>query len=368
MLAGKGYYIWIVRQCDDGDPDRIASLAREAGLSHVMVKVADGSFPYNVDLETGFDYARPVIEKLRANNIEAWGWHYVYGDYPQQEAEIAISRAIELGLDGFVVNAEGEYKTHGKETAAARYMNMLRGNLGGMPLALSSYRYPAYHIDFPWQPFLDRVDINMPQVYWLKSHNNAGAQLQRCLTQFQNLSPFRPIIPTGPTFKQDGWIPTENEMIEFMQAALELGLSGVNFWNWDSCRKYMPNFWELIKSFPYGPEPLTQKLPEKYIEALNSGDPDEVLAFYDSNAIHIRAEKAVQGKQAIREWLASLIEKANNENLFTLVGSNLKNNICSFKWQLHTADGMLLKGKDTVGLLDDRISYHYSFMTSELPG
>jgi hypothetical protein len=362
VLTGKGYYIWIVRQCENGDPDRIAALAREANLTHVLVKIADGAFPYNVDLETGYDYARPVIEKLHAYNIEAWGWQYVYGDYPDHEAEIAVSRAIELGVDGYVVNAEGEYKSGNKAPAAARYMNTLRNNLGGMPLALSSYRYPNYHIDFPWQPFLDRVDYNMPQVYWLKSHGNAGAQLQRSVNEFQNIRPFRPIIPTGPTFKQDGWIPTHAEMIEFMQVALNLGLSAVNFWNWDSCRKYMPDFWELVKDFPYGDTPVSRSMPERYIEALNTGNPHEVLQLYSDQAVHIRPEKAIQGKEAIRIWIASLLNNLASDTDFTLVGSSMKDNVYHFKWQVSGAEGGLLNGRDTIGLLDDRISYHYSFI------
>jgi hypothetical protein len=232
-ITGKGYYIWIVKYAENGDPDRITALAREANLSHVLVKIADGAFPYNIDLETGIDYARPLIKKLQASNIMVLGWQYVYGDYPNQEAEIAVSRALNLGVDGFVVNAELEYKTPGKAPAASQYMNILRSNLGSMPIALSSYRYPSYHPDFPWVNFLDRCDYNMPQIYWIQSHNNAGAQLQKSVNEFQNLRPFRPIIPTGPTFKQDGWIPTQQEVVEFMKVAQKLNLPGVNFWYWE---------------------------------------------------------------------------------------------------------------------------------------
>ncbi len=365
-LTGKGFYIWIVKQCENGDPDRIAALARSANLSHILVKVADGAFPYNVDLETRYDYARPVIETLRARNIEVWGWQYVYGDYPEQEAEIAVKRAIELGLDGYVVNAEGEYQTPRKETAAIRYMNILRNNLGGMPLALSSYRYPSYHADFPWRAFLDRCDYNMPQVYWLKSHNNAGSQLKRCVNEFRQMSPFRPIIPTGPTFKQEGWIPYEKEMIEFMQVALDLGLPGVNFWNWDSCRKYMTHFWDLIKAFPYGTEIPTKEMPERYIEALNTGDPEDVLDLYHENAVHIRSERAVKGKEAIRLWIASLIDKVHQNGTFNLLGSTMNNQAYHFNWQASTpTNERLMQGQDTIGLVDGKISYHYSFINTD---
>jgi hypothetical protein len=102
-LTGKGYYIWKVKNCENGDPDRIAALARDSNLTHVLVKIADGAFAYNIDLENGYDYARPAIKKLQAQNVQVWGWQYVYGDYPDQEAEIAVKRALDLGVDGFVV-------------------------------------------------------------------------------------------------------------------------------------------------------------------------------------------------------------------------------------------------------------------------
>ena len=87
---------------------------------------------------------------------------YIYGNYPDQEADIAVKRAIELGVDGFVVNAEHEFKQPNKAGAASRFMNNLRSNLGSMPIALSSYRFPSYHASFPFTNFLERCDYNMP--------------------------------------------------------------------------------------------------------------------------------------------------------------------------------------------------------------
>jgi len=366
-LTGKGYYIWIVKQCENGDPNAIAALAREANLSHVLIKIADGAFPYNIDLNNGFDYARPAIKKLQAQNIQVWGWHYVYGNYPDQEAEIAVTRALELGVDGFVVDAELEYQDRSKAPAASRYMNILRSNLGSMPVALSSYRYPAYHIDLPWTNFLDRCDYNMPQVYWEQSHNKAGEQLQRCVNEFKNIRPYRPIIPTGPTYKQGGWIPYEEEIIEFMKVAKKLGLPAVNFWYWDGCRRYMPAFWDLIKEYQYDTqvvEVADASLPEKFISALNSKDPDTVAALYADNAVHIGKSSAIQGKSNIRNWAASLIQEISGTE-FKLLNQTQEENIHSFQWEVSTAAGGILSGRDTVGVAEEKISYHYSFTRSD---
>lgn len=360
-LTGKGYYIWIVKQCERGDPDRIAALAREANLTHVMIKIADGVFPYNVDLDNGYDYVRPVVKKLHEQNIAVWGWQYIFGGYPSQEAEIAVKRSIELGIDGFVVNAEHEYKQPNKAAAASRYMNILRSNLGSIPIALSSYRFPSYHPSFPFSNFLDRCDYNMPQVYWMKSHHNAGAQLMRCVNEFKKIRPFRPIIPTGPTFKEHGWVPRESEVIEFMEVAKKLNIPAVNFWEWGRCRRDLPHFWDLVKGYPYhGPSQATS-LPSKYISAMNSHDPNQVLKFYHHNAVLIRTANAVRGTQDIRVWIRSLMEKYAKGEFKLLIETHSKN-IHNFRWQAEDLSGNQSEGRDTMGLKDDKIIYHYSFI------
>lgn len=359
-LSGKGYYIWQVRHCENGDPDRITALAREANLTHVLVKVADGAFPYNIDLDNGYDYVRPLVRKLQASNIAVWGWQYVYGDFPDQEAEIAVARTLDLGLNGFVVNAEKEYQDTAKAPAASRYMNILRSNLGSLPMALSSYRYPTYHRLLPWANFLDRCDYNMPQVYWVLSHNNAAEQLQRSVNEFKAMRPFRPIIPTGPTFKQDGWIPYEHEIHDFMQAAIRLNLTAVNFWYWEGCRRYMPQFWDLVRDAVYAPPTQAKTLPERYIEALNKKDLQTLANFYTKNSVLIRVESALQGRAAIQEWITSHL--ANHKpGKFNLVDQSRSKGAFSFRWEGLNSNGTPVQGRDTLGVKEGKILYHYAF-------
>lgn len=364
-LTGKGYFIWKVRFCENGDPDRIAALAKEAHLSHVLIKIADGAFPYNIDLDNGFDYVLPVVKKLQANNIAVWGWQFVYGDYPDQEAEIAISRALNLGIQGFVVNAEGHYSKPTKAPAASRYMNILRTHLGKMPIALSSYRYPSYHPNLPWTNFLDRCDYMMPQVYWMKSHNNAGLQLKKSFNEFKNIRPYRPMIATGPTFKEHGWMPTKEEVIEFMTVARQLDIPAVNFWYWEGCRRDMPEYWNLVRDFKYGQQDDTQRqeetsFPEKYILAMNSKDPEKVLSLYSDDAVHIQPKDAIQGKPAIRKWIESQMRDLSKTGMILLNQSRVRTS-CHFRWEGTNQNGVTLQGRDSLGLVDQRIKYHYSY-------
>jgi len=360
-LTGKGYYIWNVKNCEQGDPERITAQARASKLTHVLIKIADGAFPYNVNLENGYDYARGAIKKLQSQNISVWGWQYIYGNYPIQEAEIAVRRAIELGVDGFVVNAEQEYEQSNKTLAADRYMSILRNNLGSTPIALSSFRYPFYHRSFPFGKFLERCDYNMPQVYWMKSHNNAGAQLQRCINEYRQIQPYRPIIPTGPTFKEHGWVPTQSEVLEFIQVAQKLNLPAVNFWYWEGCRRDLPAFWNLVGEYSYGTEDAAKSVPGQYIQALNNKDIEKVLDLYHHNAVHIRSGNAVLGKQAIREWMITLLDQYL-EKSFSLLDETSERKVHNFRWQAKTRDGKCIEGRDTMGIIYNTIRYHYSFI------
>lgn len=358
-LKGKGYFIWMLKHCEKGNPDRIAALAREAHLTHVMIKVADGAFPYNVDLESGFDYVRPVIKKLQSQNIAVWGWQYIYGNYPTQEAEIAAKRAVELGLDGFVVNAEKEFKQPKKAAAASRYMSILRNSLGSLPIALSSFRFPSYHASFPFSSFLEYCDYNMPQVYWMKSKNTAGAQLQRSINEYNQIKPFRPIIPTGPTFKEHGWVPQENEVIEFIQTAQKLNLPAVNFWYWEGCRRDLPRHWDLVQNFRYDTADTGNNFVSQYFSALNSNNPDKVLKFYHNNAVVIRIGRSLVGKGAIKDWIATTIADHKGQK-FDLLQENVDRHIHNFRWQVQNQNGSLTEGSDTMGVIENTIRYHYS--------
>jgi hypothetical protein len=247
-LVGKGMYMWQLIRCESGNPDRIGQVAREAGLSHVLIKVADGIGDYNVSADIP-----AIIASLRhyIPGIVVFGWQYVYGASPLSEAQKAISRIRKFGVDGFVINAEAQYKAAGRATAAEVYCKALRSALGpSFPIGLSSYRYPSYHASFPWKTFARWVDFMMPQVYWMMAHNPAE-QLRASYAEYRKLG-LHPFYPTGAAFTERGWKPTPGEVTEFLGAAQDLGFSAVNFWSWDSARRDVPELWDVIAQFPYG--------------------------------------------------------------------------------------------------------------------
>ena len=360
VLQGKGFFIWRTIACENGDPNAIASLAAEANLSHVLIKVADTYFSYNI--YNGVDAVPPIADALRARGIQVWGWHYVKGYNPIAEANKAIERVHQLDLDGYVIDAESEYEEAGKAEAAKTFMSRLRTSLPDTPVALSSYRYPSYHPQVPWRDFLEKCDYNMPQVYWMQAHN-AGDQLNRSVNEFQAMTPSRPIIPTGAAFKEAGWMPYPSEVLEFLQTAKSLNLKAANFYSWDSCRAYLPDVWETIRDYPWTTAPTPLDITQQYIDALNTHDPEKVVGLYNPNAVHVTASRTIQGTAAIRIWYQSLLRSLLPNDTFKLSSFSGSGSSRHFTWTAKSSQGKVNNGNDTFGLVNGKISYHYSFFT-----
>ncbi len=363
-VEGKGFWIWKVKDCEGGDPAKIVAAAQAAGFSHVMVKIADGQYAYNLDRNSNTDLLAPVVDALKTAGIAVWGWHYVYGYSPTSEAAIAVKRTTELGLDGYVIDAEIEYTQPGRVTAARTFMDRVRKGLPNLPMALSSYRFPSYHPQLPWKEFLDKVDYNMPQVYWEKAHN-PEPQLQRTVKEFEAKTPFRPVIPTGPAYRAGSWGPSTDDTQVFCDTAKKLGLKAVNFFSWDECKRDLPKIWDSVAAYqwhePVVPVEVTPDIVDNYLAALNARDPSLLNNLYLPDAVHVTFARSIRGLEALRSWYTNLFSSILPDSTFTLTSSKSNSNSRYFTWTAQSARGQVSNGNDTFGLLDGKIAYHYSF-------
>jgi len=250
-VSGKGMFIWKLQDVEGGDPDAVAEVAVEADLSFVIIKVADGIQYYRHITDEGRDLLPQTIDALHIKGIQVWGLHYVRGDDPKEEALVGSYRVKDLGLDGYVIDAEAEFKQAGMDEAASIFMSTLRANLPDVPVGLSSYRFPSYHPQFPFEEFLEKTDYMMPQLFWI-SADNPQEQLEKSIGEFARLAPDLPIIPVGPTFVEINWTPTAEQISEFLYAAQEAGLPAVAFWEWSSAREALPtSIWNTISQFEW---------------------------------------------------------------------------------------------------------------------
>ncbi len=360
QLKGKGFFIWKIPSCEEGDPAAIASVAGQAGLSHVLIKIANGIYDFNYAGKK--DLVLPVAQALKEKGIQVWGWHYVFGDLPKEEAKAALRQIHKIPLDGYVIDAESEYKD--KYTPSRIFLKEIRTVLPDFPIALSSFRFPRYHPQLPWKDFLLKVDINMPQLYWEQAHN-PDEQLERCLSEFQALLPFRPIIPTAPAYAANKWSPSPQDILTFMNTARDLNLSGVNFYSWDYCRSKLPQIWDTIAGYSWpGSTIPTKDVSEILIDELNNRNISKVIGLYASDAVYICPAYTIQGHNAIRNQYEKIILSQSNNYLFKVTGFSGKDNSRHFTWLVSSSDGKVLTGTDSLGLLNGKIIYHYSSFLS----
>lgn len=360
-LIGKGFFIWKIQGCENGNGGAITSVARQTGLSHILIKVADGTYSYNVT-SNGQDLALELARTLSAGGIQVWGWHYLYGDDPIGEANKAIQRLNQIALDGYVLDVEREYKSPGKGQAATTFMTRMRTAFPNLPIALCSYRFPSYHPQIPWKEFLERCDLNMPQVYWQNAHNPSD-QLIRSVNEFKSLSPYRPILPVGSAFRSGAWAATPEDVVQFLQTAQSLNLSAANFWEWSNCRQYLPAVWDAIRDYSWPVTPAPPDIALQYIAALNSHDPEQVLGLYTPNAVHVNAVRTIQGSTALRVWYQTLFSQLLPNATFALSSYSGTGNTRHITWTAKSSIGNVLDGNDTLGLLNGKIAYHYSFFS-----
>jgi hypothetical protein len=363
QLRGKGFFIWKIPDCENGDPTAIATTANQAGLSHVLIKIANGIYDFNYDSKSKKDLIAPVAQALKGKGIQVWGWHYIFGDLPLEEAKAAIRQLKKIPLDGYVIDAESEYLN--KYTPCRVFLNNLREAFPEIPIALSSFRYPKYHPDLPWRDFFLKSDFNMPQVYWEQAHNPAE-QLRRSINEFQNITPFRPVFPTGPAYCASAWCPSPQEINDFMKSAVEMNLDGVNFYSWDYCRNKLPQLWDTIANFPWPGLPIPPKdIAESLMEEINRRNISNIIDLYSSNAVFITSKETIQGITAIRNSYDILLNNTLNGFTFITTAITIKDNTRHISWIANGPNSKVITGNETIGLLNGKIIYHYSTIIKE---
>jgi len=300
-LEGKGCFLYVVSYVEGSNPNvipsvaerqahavRLAEAAKSAGLSHVLIKVADGIYPYNrrrknpvtgeiifnSTLADATDDCILVTKELQNRNIKVYGWQFVYSRFPTKEAEMAIQRMRELDLDGWVVNAEYAHKTiiNGVEAwsppqtmiaKVGEYMAAVRAETLRLkiPLGLSSYKFPSSHPSFPFSAFLEYCDFNMPQVYPVGDPrpDAHSIQLEKSIREYMAINPDIKQIPTGGAYSQGyqvrgvtySWVATPEQVTDFFAACERMGIEAANVWEWYAAAVRFPPLWNALAEYPW---------------------------------------------------------------------------------------------------------------------
>lgn len=291
-MLGKGVFIWQGSSISKGDLGALVDQISAMGLSHVLIKIGDATTDHSRSYP---DMSMAVTALRQIKGLQIFGWHYVYGGgwidrlggahfdgpSPESEAIFAKNAVRNLGLDGYAIDAEREFKLGWNDPdpfrnnlkRASRFMGTLKGI--GVPTALCAYRFPKLHPDFPWDAFLPGSAYHMPQVYWGNYQNASVSELDTSYTQLKALKDM-PFVPVGRAYVGDGHSGERpkgtpvisGEISLFLTEARRLSMFGASFWALDFIN-YHPHgemFCQAITDFdwtviPPPPPPPLVSLP-----------------------------------------------------------------------------------------------------------
>ena len=160
-MIGKGAMVWRLREWQDGDPVAQVAQAVSLGLSHVSLKIIDGTNERWESIWTqrqNYELLPETIDALREAEIgvKAWGW--TYGRRPKAEAEKTVEVCRIYGIEEYDADAEHQYNVKGMADEARIYSETLAGAIPERRVGLCCYRFPkSYQPVFPvdaWAPLM----------------------------------------------------------------------------------------------------------------------------------------------------------------------------------------------------------------------
>ena len=221
-IGGKGMYLWQLWTANGGgrNLDTVVAKLHSAGVGWVVIKMADGDSYYNSPDHSLYNLVVPnyssmdsVVSLLHKNGIRLVAFQYVYGvphhwGNPASETDVANMILNVRGIDGLLIDAEIEYDTLGTRVASATaYCDSIRAHHPGSLVGLTAWARINGHSTFPWQAFLDRVAVNMPQTYWAARPTTPQNELALMSGQFATATAgwvnqgdsaaAKPIVPLG---------------------------------------------------------------------------------------------------------------------------------------------------------------------------
>lgn len=258
LPRGKGMWIYEPDKTEGGNPEAIVARARDAGLTHLYVRLGSHWDGFNV---------RPFLDSLlpaaHAKGIRVIGW-----DFPRLgdawEGDVARARAMiehqtpgGHRIDGFSADIETESEgTQLTPDVARAYGAALRGMVGAGYTLVATVPRPSFENrpTYPYAQIVESFDAVAPMVYWLNRQPDtdvAGA--------VDDLAPYgKPVFPVGQAY--DGapeggraGVPPPEELWRFMRTAQAKGVTGVSFWSWQAADT---SAWDAIRDAPeFAPPP-----------------------------------------------------------------------------------------------------------------
>lgn len=245
-MNGLGFLIYLPKYLPTAEM-LIADL-QKVNARWVSFKVSDGPRIYNAGITE-------LVQALKAAGISVGGWSYVYPDGGKGQADRISERIETLQLDHLMLDVEKEWKHLALQGQIDTLLNGIKIG-SNYPLGFCSYRYPNLHPPIDYGRFLGhaKMQFNAPQVYWLGSHDPA-VQTLASYHQYQKY-PAQPFIPIGSTFSWGEWLPSVNDLREFISVCTEMACPAYGFYSLDFIYRYQHTDWlDAIAGWKPQPQP-----------------------------------------------------------------------------------------------------------------
>lgn len=244
---GKGMWIWRIQFCESGSISAIINRCKQNNISHVLVKCGDGN-------NTWSQFNKNLVKAFHDAGLQIYSWSYNYGANPLREADIAIW-ALEMGVDGHVFNAEGEYERLANNANAAKLMlEKVRAYKPDAFLAHAPFPIIDSHKAFPYREFGRYCDAVMPQLYWGAMNRTPDNVVNWMVQQWSkweatwikegNADVVKPLIPIGQTYDEPKtkFVGNGKDIRDFV--ARVKGYKSVNFWSYQHTNQ---ECWDAIR-------------------------------------------------------------------------------------------------------------------------
>lgn len=269
---GMGEWIWHVTTSRTNlglsTNQQLMDYLAAKGCKWVTVKCGDGT-----STSSWTQFTSTLVTQAHNSGLKIFGWAYCYGTDPSGEANVPLTNCLNLGADGFIIDAEGQYEALANNaTAATTYCQKIRASYPTTFLAHAPFPYVNLHGGFPYVTFGNYCDAVMPQCYWdeINTQPGTGATLTPILmvsdlnskwTAAQNGWPaasVKPIVPIG-----QGWVSNSrgsgSEIWQFFEAlkqtntpATSGGYKGASFWD---VEEHTSDMWSAVGSISIGGTP-----------------------------------------------------------------------------------------------------------------
>jgi hypothetical protein len=203
---GKGDWIWQIGSAEtnlgvSGSVQGLVDKEKAAGMDWITVKCGDGDSIWS-------QFTQDLVDRAHHAGLKIFAWAYMYGAYQAKDTiqgEIAVAKnALDLGADGFICDAEGEYEQQ-PESAVHQFFNggtNYNGILDSYPdvfYAYAPFPYISLHTGYPYGAFNTYCDAVMPQDYWATIGTSPNGS--KSPTPGQTLTPAHMVADGDAEFK-----------------------------------------------------------------------------------------------------------------------------------------------------------------------